>query len=227
MLFALLLGSALAGVPEDLQTAADTDLPTALRQEAWARMARAGNTGVLVQLAEDPATPKAQRWVAIRALGPIPEEEALRAVLRYLDAPDAATRMAALGALGDRGDRSVSDRVAARLQDKALLVRGAAAETLTRLADPSTIPALEMALLDPSNHYRGESMWVRRRYAEALGAIGTDAAVPGLRRALDDEDPAVAEAAIAGLEKVAGFSYREGRTPAEEREAWKRWSGAR
>lgn len=218
---------ALAGVPEDLHTAADTDLPLNLRQEALGRLVQPGNAGALVQLAEDPATPKHQRWVAIRALGHVPDDTALQALLRYLDGPDAATRMAALGALGDRGDRSLSDRVAARLTDKALLVRAAAAEALGRLKDPGTLPDLRSALADPTNSYRGTSLWIRRHFVLAMGAIGTDAAVPGLREALDDEDPAVADAAVDGLEKVAGFSYAEGRTPAEEREAWRRWSAGR
>lgn len=223
-LLAGVVSPARAGVPEDLHTAADTDLPLNLRQEALGRLAQPGNAGALVQMADDPATPKHQRWVAIRALAYIQDDVALQALLRYLDAPDAATRMAALGALGDRGDRSLSDRVAGKLTDKALLVRAAAAEALGRLGDPGTLPDLRSALADPTNSYRGTSLWVRRHFVLAMASIGTDAAVPALRDALDDEDPAVADAAVDGLEKVAGFSYAEGRTPAEEREAWRRWS---
>lgn len=224
LLLALL---AVAGVPDDLQVAADTDLPTAMREAAWSRLAKPGNSAALVQLAADPATPKQQRWIAIRALGPIGDDASLAALLRYLDAPDASTRMAALGALGERKDASVTDRVAGHLDDKALLVRATAAEALASIGDPRALPALERALEDPSNHYRGTSLWVRRHFVVAMGQIGTDAAVPGLRRALDDADPIVADAAIDGLERVAGFTYAEGRTADEEREAWRRWAKGR
>lgn len=224
LLLAALAVSAFAGVPEDLGQAADADLPQELRRAAWSRLAQPGNTASLVHLVKDPATSKEQRWVAIRALGPIPDADALDALLAFLEAPEASTRMAALGALGDRKDPAVVDRVATHLADKALLVRATAAESLAALGDPRALPALERALEDPTNHYRGTSMWVRRHYVVAMGAIGTDAAVGGLARALEDDDAAVADAAVDGLEKVAGFSYAEGRTAAEEREAWRRWA---
>ncbi len=225
LLASVFLGRALAGVPEDLATAADTDLPTELRQAAFARVAVPTSVAELTRLGDAAETPKPHRWVAIRALGPIQTDEGRVALLHFLAAKDASARMAALGAIGDRGDRTLSGYAAARLSDPALLVRAAAADALARLKDPSTLGDLERALKDPTNHYRGTSLWFRRHLVEAMGAIGTDAASPFLARALDDADTEVVTAAIAGLEKTAGFSYREGRTSDEERAAWKRWAG--
>lgn len=228
MLLAAILGvwcSALAALPEDVATAADTGKPLAVRREAWDRIVTANTPADVIKLADKPGTSRAHRWVAIRSLAPVQDDLARSALLRYLDAPDASTRMAALGALGDRGDITLSGRVSAKLQDKALLVRAAACDALGRLRDPGTLADLERALADPSNSYRGTSLWLRRRFAEAMGLIGTDAAVPYLARALDDGDAEVAGAARRGLEQIAGFSYSEGRTPAEEREAWRRWAG--
>jgi HEAT repeat protein len=216
---------ALAGVPEELTVAADTDLPTELRQAAFDRLAVPGNVAALTRVGDAADTPKPHRWVAIRALGPIQDDEARVALLHFLAAKDASARMAALGAIADRGDRTLSGYAAARLGDPALLVRAAAADALARLGDPGTLADLERALQDPTNHYRGASLWFRRHLVEAMGAIGTDAASPYLARALDDADPEVVTAAVAGLEKTAGFSYREGRTPDQERTAWKRWAG--
>ncbi len=224
-MWTLLVALALAGVPEDLATAADTDLPTPLRQEAFARLAQPGSTDALTKIAEDREIPGPQRWVAVRALGPIGDDASRVALLRFLAANDAQTRMAALGAIGDRGDRSLSGYAAARLSDPALLVRAAAAEALGKLKDPATVADLERALQDPTNHYRGASLWFRRHLVEAVAAIGTDTAVPVLARAIDDADPEVAGAALRGLEKIAGFSYAEGRTPEQEKAAWKRWAG--
>lgn len=224
-MWTLLVATALAGIPEDLATAADTNLPTALRQQAFDRMAQPGSVDSLVRLATDKELRPQERWVAVRALAPIPDEEARAAILQLLAAEDAHTRMAALGALGDRGDPSLSGYAAARLSDPALLVRAAAADALGKLKDPATLSDLHEALRDPSNHYRGESLWFRRHLVTAIGAIGTDAAVPALARALDDPDPEVSAAAVKEFEKIAGFSYAEGRTGDQERAAWKRWAG--
>jgi HEAT repeat protein len=224
-MWALLVAMALAGVPEDLETAADTNLPTALREQAFARLATPDAVDALTALAKDEHTRPQQRWVAIRALGPVKDDASRVAILQFLASEDAHARMAALGALGDRGDTTLSGYAAARLTDPALLVRAAAAEALGKLKDPSTLPDLQRALVDPTNHYRGASLWFRRHLVEAAGSIGTDAAVPLLARALEDADPDVAGAAVKALERVAGFSYAEGRTADQERAAWKRWAG--
>lgn len=225
MLSLWLLGAAFAGVPEDVATAADTERPEAERREAFARIAVPANTTALVRLARAETTPPQQRWVAVRALGPIGDDASRVALLELLASADAQVRMAALGAIGDRADRSLCDYVVARLADPALLVRAAAIDALARIKDPATLPALERTLQDPSNHYRGSSLWFRRHVVEAIAGIGTERGVAALARALDDADPEVAGAALAGLERIAGFSYAEGRTPEQQRAAWKRWAG--
>ena len=225
-LFALLalLPHALAGVPEDVRTAADTDLPMVLREEAFGRLAAATSTTAVVTALNDKATSSAERWVLVRSLGANPTPEARTELLRLLDDKVALTRVAALGGMGDTGDIALSGRVAAGLADPAILVRSAAAEALGRLKDPAALAGLDRALADPTNFYRGASLWVRRQYVDAMANIGGDGAVPYLGKALDDKDPEVVRAAVTGLEKVAGFTYREGRTEAEQIEAWRRWA---
>jgi HEAT repeat protein len=171
-----------------------------------------------------PDTAKEARWVLIRALGANPSPAARDAVVELLSSKDALDRMAALGALGDRGDKELASRAATLLRDPAILVRSAAAEALGRLRDPTTVQDLASALADPSNFYRGTSLWVRRQFVDAIAAIGGESAVPHLGLALDDGDASVVGAAKAGLERIAGFSYSEGRSSAEELAAWKRWA---
>lgn len=218
---------ALAGVAEDVEFAADSNKPLELRQAAFARLHDEAAVSTLLRLAKDKDTTPPRRWVAIRALGLNPSPEARDALLAFLASDNAPTRIAALAALGERKDRSTSGRVAARLEDKALLVQQAAADALGRIGDPATLPDLERALAHPSGTYRGTSMWVRRHYVEAMAAIGTTDAIPPLAAALDDADPTVIDAAVKGLEKIAGFSYAEGRTRPQEIEAWTRWAKAR
>ncbi len=221
----LLLAPAWAALPEDVATAADGNLPTALREEAYGRLVSGGDVEGLLAAARDAQSTDAKRWVAVRALGPMKSLAARDALLKLIEAPDAFTRIAVLGAFGDRGDRLESGRVAARLEDPALLVRLAAADALGKIKDPSTLPDLGRALQDPSNRHHGASLFLRRAYIDAVGAIGTDAAVPLLGKGLTDDDPAVVRSAVGGLEKVAGFDYREGRTFDEQLVAWKRWAG--
>ncbi len=227
MLSLLWASWALAGVPEDVEFAADADKPLELRQDAFSRLHDESAVATLLKIAKDKDTSPPRRWVAVRALGLNPSGEARSALIAFLASDNAPTRIAALAALGERKDRSTSGHVAARLEDKALLVRQAAADALALLGDPATLPDLGRALADPSGTYRGTSMWVRRHYVEAMGAIGSNDAIPFLAKALVDPDADVVNAAVKGLEKVAGFSYAAGRTHAEEIEAWTRWSKGR
>lgn len=220
----LLLALALAAPRDDLLIASDPDKPLAEREVAFGRMALPGETGAVIALIDSAQVTEDQRWVLIRTLGRNPSDEARVALVDLVGHTSALTRMAAVQALADRNDHTLAGTIAARLEDPAILVRAAACDALGRLRDPGTLPDLARALADPSNHYRGQSLWVRPRFAEALGLIGTEAAVAPLARALDDRDPAVVQAALGGLERVAGFSYAEGRTEAEQIEAWRRWA---
>ena len=215
-----------AGLTEDVVEAANRDLPEAQRRAAWDRIQAAADVPTLQRIGADLDRPVQERWVAIRALGPIQTLEAQQALTAFMSSKDVWARIAAIGAIGERGDRRLAGRVAAKLEDPAIMVRAAAAEALGKLKDPSVLPDLERALKDPTGWYRGTSLWVRRKYVEAMAELGRDAA-PYLARALDDADPVVVEAARAGLEKIAGFNFRQGRTVEQEREAWRRWAGVR
>lgn len=196
-----------------------------MRRQALGRLGDAANTHEVIAKARTAETPPRERWVAVRALGRNPAPEAGVTLLELLDAKETPTRIAAVGALGDRGNRDVVPRLAALLVDPAILVRHAAADALGKLKATDAVHDLGRALTDPSNHYRGQSLWVRKHFVSALGAIGSHDAAPYLRAALDDSDAEVVRAALAAFEQLAGFSYQQGRTAEEEKEAWRRWAG--
>ena len=229
----VLIGLAFAGLNEDLGRdlviAANKELPAEQRKAAFEEMItlgqQPGQAEALRAICLDLNRSVNERWVATHALGLVPTLEARQYLGELMGVEDVWVRLASVTAAGERGDRSLSGKVAARLEDKAILVRGAAAESLGQLRDPTTVGDLERALKDPTNWYHGTSLWVRRKFVEALANIGREAA-PVLARALDDKDPEVAATALKALEYVAGFSFKEGRTPVEEREAWRRWAGA-
>lgn len=227
-LLLVLSGLALAAPEDDLNLAAASDVPVVARQEAFDRLVVLGltDTALVLRVAQDTSEDTRRRWVAIRVLGNVKGDRAEQALLALLSDPQPAIRAAAVGALGDTGKMGHTPAVMALLEDPAIIVRAEAAVALGKLRDPRAVPALSKALQAKSAWRNAQSLWVRKHYVLALGSIGHKDGIPALLRALDDEDPIVAEAAIPALEQVGGFSMGEGRTPEQQREAWRRWAQA-
>lgn len=224
----LWVGLALAGAEEDLALAVRKDLDEPTRMAAFERLVDRGATdiGHVLAVSADVDADARARWVAIRVLGQVGGAQAREALLLRMADPMPAIRVAAASALGDLGDPLAVPALIEALGDEAVLVRGAAADALALLGDRRAVEPLSRALTARDGYHRGSSLWVRKHYVDALGRIGDRAALPALLAALDDPDPAVAEAAVRAMESVAGFSLSEGRSVAEEREAWRRWAGA-
>ncbi len=221
-------GPALASGPSappevitDAATAANTTLDGATREAAYRRlMAPESTAAVLARLKASDLDPQ-QRWVLIRSLGPNPTDDARAALVALADSKDAMVRAGVMEALGDRGDKGLTGKVVRGLYDPALLVHAAALDALIQLKDPSALADLANALDDEKDFYRGTSF--RQKIVRAEAACGKDAA-RYLVKALTDKDAEVLALARSSLEAIAGFSYREGRTPEQEAEAWRRWA---
>lgn len=191
--------------------------------QAFEALLSVSRVASLAAVAQDPNAPARQRWVAIRALGRIGGDPVRDALSPLLNASVPALRAATASALADAQIRGSAARIAELLQDPAIIVRSAAADALGIIRDEVAVTPLLEALEDPSNTYRGQSLWVRRHYVDALANIGSKAALGGLVRALRDEDIAVRSAALEAVERIAGRSYAEGRSRPEQIEAWERW----
>ena len=228
-LLTLLVGLAAADPAADLRHAADPDLTSAARMEAFERLVRTGTTDMrlVLEVCADGEADTRRRWVACRVLGQVRGDRARAQLLALLSDSEPAMRTVAVQALGDLGDSSVAPQVAELLRDEAIMVRGGAAEALGKLRNPDTVAPLAAALSSRDSYYRGTSTWVRRHYGVALGQIAHDSAIPTLLNALDDPDPEVVAASVPAFESIAGFSYSEGRSNAEQRSAWRRWGQAR
>jgi HEAT repeat protein len=227
---ALLLAApvARADASSDLVEAANAQVPESARLAAFDRLVRTGQTNIThvraIATADDADT--RQRWVAIRVLGKVRGDGPRDVLLSLLQDEQPAIRAAATQALGDLGDRSTTPQLIEKLKDPAVIVRAGAAESLGKIADASAVSPLADALQARDNYYRGSSLWVRSHFVAALGEIGSRDAVPTLLRALDDTDAGVQQAAVVAMERVAGFSYAEGRDAEQQRAAWRRWGQA-
>lgn len=219
----LLFSLAHADIGELLAQASDAERPEAERMAAFDALVAEGYGPALIQLAEDQSLDARQRYVAVRALGRVDSPPGQEALIRLLADDISGIRAAAAAALGEAHHAEHALKIAALLEDPATIVRAAAADALVSLPEEAVIPYLERALWDPSNFYRGQSLWVRRHFVDALGATGGRAALPSLVRCLQDADSTVVESALAALEKVSGLSWADGRSRDEQIQAWQRW----
>ncbi len=220
---------ALAGPAQDLELAANADVPKATRMQAFERLVAVGTTdlGVVEKAALDAKSADTRsRWVAIRVLGKVGGPRARQLLVQLAGDPEPAIRAAALQAMGDTGDRSLESNAVTALGDPAVIVRAGAAAALCNIGTGAAVEPLARALDARDSFYRGASLWVRRHYIETMGCIGSRKALPALLRTLDDRDPAVAAATVGAFAKIAGFDYAEGRSDDEQREAWRRWAQA-
>ena len=224
----VLVGLALGGAAEDLAMAANDQIEEPQRMAAFERLVVLGNTDMAVvsAISVDEKADTRQRWVAIRSLGKIKGDRSKSLLGELLSDPQAAIRTAAAGAMGDFGHKDFVEPLNASLEDAAVLVRAAAAKAVGQIGDERSVRPLSDAVNHRRSYFRGRSIWVRRHYVNALGEVGSKAAYPVLLRTIDDPDDLVAKAVIGALEKVAGFNFSEGRTKAQEKEAWRRYVSA-
>jgi HEAT repeat protein len=212
-----------ADMEELIANASNPEVERSLRQAAFDELVATGYGDELIAMAEDPAVDARQRWVIIRVIGKIHSPPGVQALQRLLNDDISGIRAAAAMGLADSGDKAHAEKIAGLLQDPAVIVRGSAADALTQLGSRDAVPYLARAMDDPSNFHRGESLWVRRHFVEALGASMDKSALPALIRCLDDGDSDIVDTALHALEKISGVSWADGRSRDEQIQAWLRW----
>ena len=223
MIFFLFL--AFADIDSDLNIASNTKLDQTTRSAAFSRLVSQAekDSSKLRSIAHDTSQEVLQRWIAIRVLGRIGGRQITDHILPLLEDPKSDIRIAACAALGEIRSWYTGTPIRKLLKDDVLLVRVAAAQALGQLADPAAIEDLGEAIYDERHFHRGKGLWVRIHFVEALGKIRDRKSYPILFKTLDDSDPKIRKATLRALEQIAGMSLSEGRSSAEEREAWKRW----
>jgi len=220
-----LLGLTHASVNEDLERAADAAVPQAERMEIFERLVAgaSNNHEDILQLASNEKISSSTRWVAVQVLGKSGLSKSVDRLEALVADKDSVIRVAAISALAEMNSVGSTELIANRLTDPAMIVRGAAADALGSLKDIRSIDDLEKALASQGNYYRGQSVWVRVRFALALGKIGNKLGIPALERGLSDKDPKVVDASLIALKQIVGYDFSEGRNRAEHIQAWQRW----
>ncbi len=112
----------------------------------------------------------------------------------YHETPEWLLRFSIVAALGELGDRRALPILEDALQNGNELTQTAAISALGELGDPDTVPLIIPRAADPD--------WqVRYRVAQALGALGGDAARATLETLAQDEIEQVAQTARDGLSR--------------------------
>ncbi len=119
-------------------------------------------------------------------------------LINLLGDSDAWVRMAAARALGELRDERALTRLIATLGDDNWRVRELAVWALSEMKDDRAVTALCSVLLSDAR------VEVRRGAAEALGEIASTAALPSLKQALNDAEPAVSTKAAWAISEIEG-----------------------
>ena len=144
-----------------------------------------------------------ERWKATTAVGRLGGELSVPELERAYKSSEWFMRSAALMAM-QKIDRVRGVRWAQELlDDKALVVRAAAVDSLAESRAASSAPALWRTLYAKSNYSEGESLWIRRRIVETLASIEGPESKPRFLKALADRDESLHAAAIEGLERIS------------------------
>lgn len=182
-------------------------------------LARRGDEAAVPRLAQQLGDAgREDRAVALRAIGAIGGESAIRVLIEWLGASDVGEEAAealrwigapavphllrALGAppaaaraarvLGEIGDGRATPALVHALREGLPAVRVAAAEALGRLADERAAPALARALDDPNEPVATAAL-------AAIGRVGGEAFAPAVARMAEEGEPARRALALEAL----------------------------
>ena len=141
-------------------------------------------------LSVDPAPPAAPGTPADALVAALLDESAATPIF---------DRYRALFSLRDEGGAAaVAALCAALRRSRSALLKHEVAYVLGQMQDPRSLGALQECLADGAEHGM-----VRHEAAEALGALGAEAAVPCLERGCLDGDPVVAQSCVVALDVLA------------------------
>jgi hypothetical protein len=181
-------------VAEAVQQLQDADAGTQKRgADALARMdPEPERRAEVVQALKDVMAsrdPFAPRQECVRALGVWATRREVNYLLSMLDHPQAGVRREAIKALGNLKAGRAAPELARRLDNAS--ERSVAAEALKQIGAPAEQPVREQL--------RHANAAVRVEVCRILQAIGTEDSYPALKKAVDDPDGRVAQAAREAL----------------------------
>lgn len=229
LLFAFLPCVALSAIPDRVKSIKAIDTKSALQlplQNRIEALREQGPQGYrnLVAIMFDEKAGMESRWRAVTAVGIIAGDESKPELERALKSSEWYMRNAALVAMSAVNRDNASQWARRLLDDKALVVRAAAVQSLLELRDSSSVALLWKKLYAPENFKNSESLFIRKRIVESLAQLEKTGAEKKFIEVLADKDEALHAPAIMALEKITEQKLGNQRdTLRVQRERWRSW----
>jgi HEAT repeat protein len=164
------------------------------------------------------------RWRAVTALGRVGGPDARAELERAFSDSDWFIRNAALVTMRQYDSARALYWAKKLLQDKALVVRSAAVDTLAQFNDRSSTEALWQSLAASENFRGQQSLFIRRRIVETLAQLESSGHEGKFIAVLNDRDESLHEPALHALERLTKTSMnRETASLKVQRAQWLRW----
>jgi hypothetical protein len=176
----------------------------------------------LDEIAFDQKETLSMRWTALTLRSQLePSEKVLR---RALNAPEWFMRNAALVAYEQAYPKKINQIAIESLKDKALVVRSAAIEVLSRQLDAKSREALWQELDQPRNFRKQSSLWTRPQILKALATAPKANEAQQFVGFLNDKDKLVYPSAVVALEKIhAKILGKTADSDEKKKKLWLSW----
>ena len=157
--------------------------------------------------AKNQALPMAQRWDALIKSAEAADGKQIKQVLAFAKSKDWYMRNALLVALDKMGTDLAYDNAKALVSDKALVVRSAAVDILTRLESQEVRDLLARELNRKYNFVGKKSLWIRAQIMKNLVKKPYQSEREYFSKLLFDNDPEISLMSMQALEKISQVHF--------------------
>ncbi|MFN3453860.1 MAG: HEAT repeat domain-containing protein [Pseudobdellovibrio sp.] len=169
--------------------------------------------------AKNTALPMTHRWEALIKASELADGKEIKQVLEFAEHKDWFMRNALLVALDKMGTDLVYEKAKLMVSDKALVVRSAAVDILTRLENYETRQLLIKELNKEYNFVGKKSLWIRSQIMKNLVKKPNSTEKQLFAKLLFDQDKEISSMSIMALEKINNIKFEEGK----KAELWKKY----
>lgn len=157
--------------------------------------------------AKNQSLPMAQRWDALIKSAEEADGTQIKQVLEFAKSKDWYMRNALLVALDKMGTDLVYDSAKRLVSDKALVVRSAAVDILTRLENQEVRELLAKELNRNYNFVGKKSLWIRAQIMKNLVKKPYQSEKEYFAKLLFDNDPEISAMSMQALEKISQVHF--------------------
>lgn len=165
------------------------------------------NFATQIARAKNQSLPMSQRWDALIKSAEAADGIQIKQVLEFAKSKDWYMRNALLVALDKMGTDLVYDKAKVLVSDKALVVRSAAVDILTRLESQEVRDLLARELNKNYNFVGKKSLWIRAQIMKNLIKKPYQSEKEYFAKLLFDNDPEISEMSMQALEKISQIHF--------------------